>query len=89
MAGKVKGQEAQHVGMGESSKGPEPGTEEEAPREEVRRCLLCCNSLSDPSVKYQADPSKDSAIGLRIATGRCGHVFHLDCIQGCLRTHYV
>ncbi|CBJ27620.1 conserved unknown protein [Ectocarpus siliculosus] len=84
MAKGAEGQEAQDVGMGESGKGPEPGTEEEAPWQEVRTCLLCFNKLRDPSVKYQANPSKENASGLIIATGSCWHVFHLDCIQRCL-----
>lgn len=44
-------------------------------------CAICRNSLNEPSIEYQANPSPNNENGLSIAFGTCGHVFHLDCIQ--------
>eukprot|EP00557_Chaetoceros_sp_GSL56_P007985 CAMPEP_0176491058 /NCGR_PEP_ID=MMETSP0200_2-20121128/8219_1 /TAXON_ID=947934 /ORGANISM="Chaetoceros sp., Strain GSL56" /LENGTH=110 /DNA_ID=CAMNT_0017888441 /DNA_START=135 /DNA_END=464 /DNA_ORIENTATION=+ len=44
-------------------------------------CAICRNSLNEPSIEYQANPSATNDNGLSIAFGNCGHVFHLDCIQ--------
>jgi RING-box protein 1 len=44
-------------------------------------CAICRNPLYEPSIEYQAMPSRDNIAGLSIAWGACGHVFHLDCIQ--------
>lgn len=44
----------------------------------VESCNICDNSLNYPSMEYFTTPS---ANGLKIAVGKCGHAFHLDCIQ--------
>eukprot|EP00903_Cladosiphon_okamuranus_P010744 g10155.t1 len=104
MAAESKGQEAQDVVMGESSKGPQPGIGQVAPRFEIKKwnavamwswdicadtCAICRNSLNEPSIEYQANPSPNNENGLSIAFGCCGHVFHLDCIQRWLKTRSV
>jgi RING-H2 zinc finger domain len=45
------------------------------------QCAICRNSLNEPSIQYQANPSPTNDAGLSIAFGNCGHVFHRDCIQ--------
>ena len=54
-----------------------------------QKCAICRNSLNEPSIEYQANPSHTNDNGLSIAFGNCGHVFHLDCIQRWLRTRSV
>lgn len=49
-------------------------------------CAICRNSLHEPSIEFQANPSTATDEGLSIAWGHCGHVFHLDCISKWLRT---
>lgn len=44
-------------------------------------CAICKNSIQVPSIEYQANPVKTHENGLIIATGCCGHSYHLDCIQ--------
>ena len=53
------------------------------------QCAICRNSLNEPSIEYQANPSATNDNGLSIAFGSCSHVFHLDCIQRWLRTRSV
>ncbi|EJK73162.1 hypothetical protein THAOC_05231, partial [Thalassiosira oceanica] len=55
----------------------------------AEHCAICRNSLNEPSIEYQANPSQTNDNGLSIAFGTCGHVFHLDCIQRWLRTRSV
>ena len=52
-------------------------------------CAICRNSLNEPSIEYQANPSPTNDNGLSIAFGPCGHELHLDCIQRWLRTRSV
>jgi len=52
-------------------------------------CPVCRNSLNEPSIEYQANPSPTTENGLSIAFGSCGHVFHLDCIQRWQKTRSV
>jgi E3 ubiquitin-protein ligase RBX1 len=44
-------------------------------------CAICRNSLCDPSIEFEANPSQNNKNGLSIAFGMCGHVYHLDCVQ--------
>ena len=44
----------------------------------VESCNICDNSLNYPSMEYFTTPS---ANGLKIAVGKCGHAFHLDCLN--------
>lgn len=60
-----------------------------SPRTTMHQCAICRNSLNEPSIEYQANPSPTNDNGLSIAFGNCGHVFHLDCIQRWLKTRSV
>ena len=37
------------------------------------QCAICRNSLNEPSIEYQANPSPTNDNGLSIAFGNCGH----------------
>ncbi|KAL3823127.1 hypothetical protein ACHAXA_006457 [Cyclostephanos tholiformis] len=55
----------------------------------AEHCAICRNSINEPSIEYQANPSPTNDNGLSITFGNCGHVFHLDCIQRWLKTRSV
>ena len=56
---------------------------------DTRHCAICRNSNNEPSIEYQANPSRTNDNGLSITYGNCGHVFHLDCIQRWLKARSV
>merc|ERR1712166_165667 len=41
-------------------------------------CQICNNSNTEPSLNFEA--GTETLQGVCIAHGRCGHVFHQDCI---------
>merc|ERR1711964_505205 len=49
-------------------------------------CAICRNSLTEPSIQYQADPQPYNEEGLKIAVGNCNHSYHCDCINRWLQT---
>jgi len=47
---------------------------------EEDKCGVCSFSLKGPSSAYFTNPYDTD--GLKISFGKCGHNFHLDCVQG-------
>mmetsp|Transcript_32709 Transcript_32709/g.33356 ORF Transcript_32709/g.33356 Transcript_32709/m.33356 type:complete len:130 (+) Transcript_32709:85-474(+) len=101
-AAKADGEDAEETEVEPKTEGQTEGPV--APRFEIKKwnavtmwswdicadtCAICRNSLNEPSIEYQANPSPNNENGLSIAFGACGHVFHLDCIQRWLRTRSV
>mmetsp|Transcript_30521 Transcript_30521/g.61514 ORF Transcript_30521/g.61514 Transcript_30521/m.61514 type:complete len:100 (-) Transcript_30521:65-364(-) len=58
------------------------------------RCAICRNDLHEPSIEFQSNSviyekhdfllSKD---GKSVGSGKCGHLFHIDCIEFWLIGH--
>ena len=44
-------------------------------------CMICRRMLNETSTQYEENPCDERADGKVIATGECGHCFHLDCIN--------
>ena len=54
----------------------------------IDRCAICRNSLNDPSIEFQANIKMYTTYrffnihGIYfVCFGKCGHSFHLDCIE--------
>jgi RING-box protein 1 len=44
-------------------------------------CMMCRRMLNEASTQYEENPCEERADGKVLATGECGHSFHLDCID--------
>nr|UXY88012.1 ring-box protein 1 [Cryptomonas curvata] len=51
----------------------------------VDRCAICRNNLNEPSIDFQTIKLTESIIhtddAYFIVLGKCGHIFHLDCVE--------
>ena len=51
----------------------------------IDRCAICRNSLNEPSIDYQISNKIERVFetdnSYFISLGKCGHIFHLDCVE--------